>query len=171
MTWKIIRRDPLGAYSREDIAERCLGDEKVCVICGESRVLALERKSNPKYCTECKRKAEGKTTMDQHHIAGEANHDITMSVRSNDHRARLSEAQKDWPEETLQNRDGSPLLRGAACIRGFIDTTLYLAEELLLWNAEQLEVMDAHMVNKHGLKWWLNTSLEQFEKEKEKPNE
>ena len=68
----------------------------------------------------------------------------------NDHRAELSVAQHDWPKQTLQNPDGSPLLRGAACVRGFIDQFFYLIKKLLLWIPEMLEALDAFLAEKLG---------------------
>jgi hypothetical protein len=85
-----------------------------------------------------------------------------MPVPVNDHRAYLSAAQYNWPKETRENPDGSPLLAGAACIRGSVDTIVYLIQNLLLWVAEMLEMLDAFLVKKLGSKWWANTELEQF---------
>jgi hypothetical protein len=71
-------------------------------------------------------------------------------------------AQHDWPKETLENRDGCPLLRGAACIRGFMDTVLYYMQEFLLWIAEMLERLSAYLSEERGHRWWLKTDLEHF---------
>jgi hypothetical protein len=144
------------------MAERCLGQKRECVFCQENRVFALERTSNPKVCTECKRRMKGQAIMDQHHIAGKANSDITISIPANDHRAWLSEAQKNWPEETLQNKDGSPLLAAAACLRGLADIIAYLIEQFLLWVADLLEALNAYLTEQHGRGWWRNTPVEKF---------
>jgi hypothetical protein len=82
----------------------------------------------------------------------------------------LSEDQRDWPPETLQNPDGSPLLRAAACIRGFTDILLYLAEQLLLWVADLLETLNSHLTEKYGPRWWLNTPIEQLIQKRRKAN-
>ena len=100
--------------------------------------------------------------MDHHHFAGRANSPITISVPVNDHRAELSIAQYEWPKETLQNRDGCPLLRGAAFIRGFVDVVLYFMRELLLWIAEMLEYLSALLIEQWGRRWWLKTDLKKF---------
>jgi hypothetical protein len=100
--------------------------------------------------------------MDDHHIGGRANSPITVSVPANDHRARLSEDQRDWPREALENADGSPLLIAAGCISGFIDFALYLIDELLIWIADMLEILDAHLVEMLGRQWWRTTPIEQF---------
>ena len=159
---RLPKRDPIQAGLREAVAERVLGIYRECYLCGESRPLALERNSHPRICTECKRKSQEKTPMDNHHPAGKANSPITITVPANDHRARLSEDQRDWPPETLQNPDGSPLLIAAACIRGFIDVVVYLMEQLLMWVAEMLEILNAHLVETFGPKWWRNTKVENF---------
>jgi hypothetical protein len=130
--------------------------------CGEKRPEALIPGSKPVTCAACQRTGAGRTTTDQHHFAGRANSSATIPVPVNDHRARLSVAQADWPKSTLLNPEGSPLLAAAACIRGFIDTALYLIEEGLLWIADMLETLDALQVEKLEPRWWLSTEIEQF---------
>jgi len=112
-------------------------------------------------CHACRRGSQGKTTTDLHHIAGKANNPVTVPVPVNDHRAVLSEAQRDWPKQTLENPDRSPFRAGAACYRGFIDWVVY-ALETLLWIAELLEETDAVLSEKLGKEWWLDTPLAQF---------
>ena len=77
--------------------------------------------------------------MDDHHVAGRANSPITIPVRANDHRAVLSPAQFEWPQDTLENPEGLETLKAAACIRGVADTYDYLANTLLRPVAELLE--------------------------------
>jgi len=100
--------------------------------------------------------------MDDHHAAGKSNSKVTILVPVNDHRAVLNPAQQDWPKTTLENPDASPLLAGAGCIRGFVDTALYLMEKLLLWTADMLEALDALLIQKLGPKWWSKTDLDKF---------
>jgi hypothetical protein len=113
-------------------------------------------------CAACKRKKEEKTTVDNHHVAGKANSPVTMPVPVNDHRADLSASQQDWPKETLQNPDGSPLLVAAAHIRGFVDYLVYLAKKFLHWSAEMLEELDKFLRQRLGPQWWRGTPLERF---------
>jgi hypothetical protein len=68
----------------------------------------------------------------------------------------------DWPKETRENPDGSPLLAAAGAIRGFVDTVVYLLENLLLRHANVLEEVDAYLVRSLGRKWWLKTDLKKF---------
>jgi len=100
--------------------------------------------------------------MDKHHFAGRANNPATIPVPVNDHRARLSVAQSDWPKPTLINAQGSPLLAAAGCIRGFIDTVLYLIEEGLLWIADMLEKLDEFLRKELGPQWWQGTEINDF---------
>ena len=68
--------------------------------------------------------------MDNHHVAGKRNSQVTIRVPANDHLAELSAAQLDWPTETLRNPSGNQLLKIAASIRGYIDAREYLVETL-----------------------------------------
>jgi hypothetical protein len=117
---------------------------------------------SPIICAECKRKRDGKTTNDRHHVAGAANDRTTIEIPVNDHRADLSVSQGDWPKQTLENAAGSPLLAKAGSIRGQVDTTRYLDEKLLLPGAEMLEALDEYLKNKLGPEWWKGTELERF---------
>jgi hypothetical protein len=161
MRRKLPRLDPSGAHRRKVVAARRVGVGARCA-CGEDRPEALMAGSNPIICAACERAAKGRTTIDQHHFAGSANNPATISVPVNDHRAILSVAQAEWPRSTLTNIQGSPLLAGAACLRGCIDTIQYLIERGLLWLADMLEKLDEVQVKKLGPKWWTNTEIEQF---------
>lgn len=95
-------------------------------------------------------------------MAGKANDPTTIPVDVNDHRAELNPAQDDWPPGTLENPEGSPLLAGAARSRGFVDTSVYLQEKLLIHNAEMMECLNAYLLEKLGPEWWKNTPLEHY---------
>jgi len=83
-------------------------------------------------------------------------------MSANDHRAVLSPQQYEWPPETSKNPSGSPLLAGAACIRGYCETNDYLVAELLLPKVEMLEALDAFLKKKCGPEWWVETEMERF---------
>jgi len=155
-------RDPAGAFLRESIAQRRLGENAACP-CGEARSRALSKKYQ--ICAECLRKKKGHKEMDKHHPASEANDSCTVEIPVNDHRAFLSVAQHEWPKETLENPDKSPLRRAAACIRGFIDMLYYMLEKFLFWTAEMFEVLDDFLIETLGSKWWVDTPLARFTKE------
>jgi hypothetical protein len=160
MSTKTPPRDPIAAYQRQATAARRVGANARCA-CGEERPQALITGSRPVICIECNRTRKGQKTMDKHHPAGKSNSPVTVSIPANDHRARLSEDQCDWPKQTLENPDGSPLRTAAGCIRGCIDTVTYLIETLLEWIADMLERLDTHLHDRLGPKWWVNTPVEQ----------
>ena len=155
------RREPIRTHQRKAVAARRVGEGVKCG-CGEQRPEALISGSSPIICAECQRKRKRQSVFDNHHIAGRANSPVTVPVSANDHRAELSAAQYDWPMETLENPDGSPLLKGAACIRGATDWIIYILKELLLWIADMLEALDSFLVRTQGRYWWRNTELENF---------
>jgi hypothetical protein len=161
MARKFPRLDSTGAYQRKAVAARRVGVGARCA-CGEDRAEALIAGSSLTTCAECHRAANGLTTIDRHHFAGKANNPATIPVPVNDHRAVLSVAQSAWPKSTLTNTEGSPLLAGAACLRGCIDTILLVIEEGPLWLADMLEKLDEIQVKKLGPRWWVNTEIEQF---------
>ena len=161
MAGKRPPRDPSRALRRKAVAARRVGLDASCS-CGENRPEALIRGVRPVTCAACHRALRGYTTMDNHHFAGEANNPAMIPVPVNDHRARLSVDQMDWPRSTLMNAHGSPLLAAAACVRGFIDTVFYLIEEGLLWIPDMLELLDALQVKKLGPQWWVNTEIKRF---------
>jgi hypothetical protein len=160
---KIPPPDPIVKFARKSKRQRQTGN-KACRHCGEVPVAALIR--NTGICTQCSRRKKGHTIMDKHHIAGKSNSPVTIGVPANDHRAILSEAQRDWPKATLENRAGCPLRAAAACLRGFFDTALYMFDSLLRWIIELLEILSTILVERLGPKWWLDTPLSRFGKER-----
>ena len=157
-------------YRRKATAKRRLGQNAKCVHCGEARPEALIRTSKPRICAACQRRIKRKVEFDLHHVAGKNNHPGTVPVPVNDHRARLTAAQLNWPSKTLRNSDGSPLLATAACIRGFIDFLEYCMDVFLRWIAEVLETLDAHLVEKLGPRWWVGTNIEVYHLKTQKKN-
>lgn len=164
MAKKLSPSNPRAAHRRQLIAVRRIGEGAKCK-CGEARTRALIPSSDPVICAACDRKDRDKREADNHHIVGRANNEITIKIPVNDHRADLSTSQQDWPKKTLQNPDRSPLLSGAAHIRGFADIIVYLVEKLLLWIAGLLELLDTALEQRLGSKWWKRTNLRSFEPE------
>ncbi|MGB6973820.1 MAG: hypothetical protein WBD67_03960 [Terracidiphilus sp.] len=103
---------------------------------------------------------------DKHHPAGKANHLLTIPIPANDH-ADLSEAQRSWPKTTLENSDRSPLLAASACIRGLVDIIRKLMDQLLLWIAQFLELLDEFLRAQFGPKWWTKKEFVEFTKRSE----
>ncbi len=160
MPQKLPQRDPIAAYTREANAARIVG-QRQCA-CGEARLWALLPNSDPAICAECQRRNEGKSIYDDHHPAGKANDPTTVPTPVNDHRAVLNVAQYDWPKQTRENPLGSPLLAHAARSRGYLDTQAYLADKLLVPDAEFCETLDTFLTERFGPHWWVNTPLERF---------
>lgn len=159
-------RDPIAAYQRKAKAVRRVGTNARCE-CGEARPEALIPQSTPMICASCQRRLKGKTTMDKHHVAGKANSSVTVQVPVNDHRARLSVEQYEWPQDTLRNPNGCPVLWIAARIRGFIDTARYLIDALLIGIAEFLERLSRWLWNRLGPNWWQGACLIDTQQEEE----
>ena len=155
-------RDPIGSFEREARATRRVGEGNRCSQCGENRPLALIPGRNPKICANRQREELGKSPLDDHHPAGEANDPTTTPIPVNDHRADLSPLQYEWPEATWRNPLGSPILAGAACMRGYCETDSYLVFSLLILKAEMLEALDAFLAKRLGLEWWVGTEMERF---------
>jgi hypothetical protein len=155
------RENPIEHYVRREQTERRAGVDAQCA-CGESRAEALIVGSSPITCVECRRKRKGHRTVDLHHVAGSANDATTIPVSANDHVADLSERQRDWPRETLENPHGCPLRRAAACIRGFLDTVHYLIDRTVFWTALMLEAVSDLLAARLGPEWFRGTLIEQF---------
>lgn len=159
---RLPQRDPINAHKRQARAQRRVGVGARCAGCGETRPEALVLKSKPLRCADCVRLAKGHSLIDQHHVAGQHNHPLTVPVPPNDHRAELSTAQYDWPKDTRDNLSRSPLLAGAAMIRGFVDWVVYLLRKGVLWVADMLEGLDALLLRLLGANWWHGTEVARY---------
>jgi len=151
-------RDPERAYVRRKTAARKVGRRR-CATCGECRPQALLPDTDHIVCAACDRSQRGHSIMDELHVGGAVNSSVTLLVHVNDHRAELTELQNDWLEKTRENPDGSPALAAAGCIRGFVDTVVYLIKKCVLWVADLLEAADAFLVAAVDRFWWAQTDL------------
>jgi hypothetical protein len=91
--------------------------------------------------------------MEYHHLAGRANSSLTVTIDANMHRV-LNDMQHDWPENTLRNQDGDPLIALAATLRGCIDMLMYVIHEVLSAIPVLLELLSEHLSKTHGRRWW-----------------
>jgi len=87
---------------------------------------------------------------------------LTIRVDTNDHYAELTTAQEDWPQQTRDNRQRSPLRRIAASVRSYVDVVWYLIKKCVPWIPEAIEAVDEWLAATLGPTWWLNTPLEKF---------
>lgn len=155
-------RDPIRSASRRSRSQRRIGHGRSCG-CGERRPAALIAGSDPLTCAECERQQANRSICDLHHVAGRANHEITIPIPVNDHRAVLSEQQYEWPKRTLRNPNRSPLRAAAACIRGLTDWIRYLLDELIHWIPDFLESLDEFLTQEFGPRWWQALPLDRKE--------
>lgn len=154
-------KDPMKAHARQAKAQRRVGEGSVCADCGGSE--ALVARSRPKRCQECYQRKRGMKTTQRHHIAGRANSPVTVEVPANAHCDKLSPAQYEWPPETLQNPDGSPLLRAAGALRGSCDFIAELILQFIESCAVFLEEVNAWLCDEYGERWWHGSPFEDWQ--------
>ncbi len=145
-------RDPAKDIARKARRRRRIGDS-VCPHCGERDPRALQRRGSLVACYEFWRLQDGRDTTEAHHPAGQHNLPNTVRIPGNDHRV-LSCDQLGWPQETLRNADGSPLLKAAAAIRGWLDVLRLLIDRVVGWIPEFLETIDGRLRKHVGRYWW-----------------
>jgi hypothetical protein len=150
---------PIKTSVRKAKAQRRVGVGAVCTQCGESNAQALVARSRPRLCYECYQERRGKKRTEPHHYSGKANSSVTVEVAGNVHRAVLSDAQYEWPPTTLQNTDGSPLLKVAAGLRGAADFVERLIVQFFRQCAQLLEKLDPWLREKYG-EWWIGSPFE-----------
>jgi len=137
--------------SRRAQRERRLGPNARCKTCGEADSAALVTRD---LCYGCKTVAAGGSGFELHHPAGKANDPFTVRIPANDHRV-LSDWQVDVPPQTQTNPDGSPLLKAAAWLRGFLDMLRLAMERGLAWIPPYLEHLDQALVDSLGPRYWV----------------
>jgi hypothetical protein len=122
--------------------------------CTETNPFALIGSHPELFCAAHAAEFAGKRWFELHHISGQANDATdTAAVPINDHKI-LSEYQDRWPRRTLQNPDGSPLLRAAAATRGGLDILHLIIARTVGWVPRFLERLDAWLRRKLGDRWW-----------------
>ncbi len=83
-----------------------------------------------------------------------------MAIPGNDHRV-VDDRKNDWPRTTLRNPDGSPLLRAAASLRGWLDTLQLIVERTLAWIPPFLEHLDRWLTQQLGGTWWATLPVQE----------
>jgi hypothetical protein len=124
-----------------------------CIDCGESDPFALTLTPDGLRCYECQALAAGRPWTERHHPAGRHNHPTTVAIPGNDHRV-VDDHKTDWPRDTLRNPDGSPLLRAAGCLRGWLDTLRVIMDRTVGWIPPFLEQLDRWLTDLLGRGWW-----------------
>ena len=131
-----------------------LGTRDPDCACGETHPLAMTGAFPNERCDECQLKAHGKSPIERQHPAGRRNdpaYEIPMPA--NPHRV-WDAWKRTWPQRTLRNPEGSPLLRAAAGVRAFLDFAHGLLDRLMAWIPSELEATDAALTKAHGPRWW-----------------
>jgi hypothetical protein len=144
--------DPLGA-KREAAYQRLGIRTPHCTQCAEADPLALTGAEPDILCYECRALAAGRSPIEQNHPAGQHNDPNTTPIPGNDHRV-FSAYQSSWPRDTLRNPEGSPLLRAAAALRGWLDTLRLILERTVGWVPAFLETLDGWLGQQLGPRWW-----------------
>lgn len=152
--------DELKREMRKEAAYERLGTRRPrCEHCGEADPIALHGVHPDVTCYECSARREGKSGSERHHISGRHNNPATVAIPGNDHRV-LSNAQRAWPDRTLRNPDGSPLLAAAAAIRGWLDVLWIIVQRTVGHVPALLELLDEQLRAEHGDRWWEDLRLE-----------
>lgn len=136
---------------------RRLGTRTPRCPCGETSPPALTGRHPNIRCYECLAIAQGRNPNEQHHLIGRHNDpNLKAPLPGNAHRI-LSEMQNvTWPQETLRNPDGSPLLKASAAIRSFLDFLRMLIDYVLGWVPPFLEGLHEWLVASEGERYWTN---------------
>jgi len=140
-----------------------LGPDAKCTECGEHDIRVLRKVGKIILCDECENEIQGRPRLERHHLAGRRNDHFNIPVPANVH-VILSDAQNDWPRETLINPDQDILRVIAAWFRGIYDLLIYLAEKLLNW-ATRLEALSKFLASIIGSNW--SSKVEGWEHEDE----
>ncbi len=148
-----MEHDPIGRDARRKARQRKVGQGEACATCHEKDPRALVRVGNRVLCYECLAAEQDRSPTEDHHPAGAANSPCTVGTPGNDHRV-LNDDQHDWPPETLRNPDGSPLLKAAACLRGWLDVLRLIMDRVVGWIPEFLESLDGWLRERLGPCWW-----------------
>lgn len=82
-------------------------------------------------CAEHRAEADGRRSIEEHHVAGQHNSPATAWLPANRHAVLTFKQQTAWPTELLRNPDGDPLLRLEAGIRGSRETITEIVDGIL----------------------------------------
>jgi len=149
-----MHMNDLNRVKRETAKRARLGQQAKCASCGANDLRVLQS-ATIVLCAECRLLRQSKQATERHHPAGRHNDPAAFGLPANDH-ATLSDAQYDWPPETLRNPHQDPLRRMAAWLRFFIDVFRHLADCAGEW-AEMLESASDRLVAVDGVAWFNQT--------------
>ena len=127
--------ESLGIVTRRERRRAQLGRTARCR-CGQREPLVLQVTRVGIECARCEAVRTTGHPTEEHHLAGKSNLELTAEIDANTH-ARLSDAQRDWPRDTLRNPRDVPARRLAGILRALIDW-LRLVLDPLLGELEEL---------------------------------
>jgi len=142
-----------GQRRTEDAYERLGTRQPRCRQCTETNPNALMKLDDLVACHECQARKHGRSQTEAHHVAGRHNLQVAVDLPANDHRV-LSDLQRDWPIDTLRNPTGSPLLKAAAALRGWLDAVNLMMDRAVGWIPRFLEWLDGQLQDAIGTRWW-----------------
>lgn len=128
-----------------------IGHEASCKRCGLEDIWALRQVGKRTLCAECHLREQGKSIYEFHHVAGKANDDFTIGIPANDHEW-LSDAQYDWPVQTLRNEKDDPLLKISSVMHGSQDFSTHVNRRAPEW-AQDLDELSAFLIYRIGQQW------------------
>lgn len=157
--------EPIKRGTRRAHKIETLGTDAACEQCRETEILCLQEvnvdSDSIVLCANCRATYRRKGPTESHHVMGQHNGDLTVSITPNDH-AILSDYQYDWPQETLRNPTGSPLRIIAALLRGWLDL-LNLVSQHVLSVIGYLEDLDQYLANTLGSTWWTGLPSKEYQ--------
>lgn len=148
-----MEQNPIRNDARIARRGRQVGAGARCAVCGEQDPRALVSLPGRVLCYECLAAEHRRPVSEAHHFPNRYNSPLTVTVPGNDHRI-LSEDQLDWPMKTFRNPHGSPLLRAAAALRGWLDVVRVVVDRGVGWIPAFLEELDAWLEERLGPEWW-----------------
>ncbi len=131
-----------------------LGPDAECVRCGYTDPAALQFVI---LCYECLAFVQGRSTVEDHHVLGQANDPSTIGVPANPHRS-LSDRMQDWEDELLRGDPADPLLWIARLLRSIKDAAEWIMDRLddvvhFLLRLRQW------LLENYGPQWWNRLGL------------
>jgi hypothetical protein len=121
--------------------------------CTETDPFALTGAHPDILCREHLADNLGNSWTEDHHPPGQHNDPFNGPLPANDHGV-VSELQGLWPRDTLRNPDGSPLLRAAAALRGWLTILRLIIERTVGWIPPALEELNRLLIKRIGPRWW-----------------
>jgi hypothetical protein len=128
--------------------------DPVCSVpgCGERDPWRLTGVAPDVLCAEHRAAAQGRDTIEDHHVAGRHNHPATVGLPANSHAALTHRQQSEWPRELLRNPDADPLVAMGARLRGSKDVIEEIVSGVLP-TSDELDELGEFLDRRDGTGW------------------